>query len=89
MSILDLPFLIEILFAISLLVFLGTLYVVLPAFIHEKRTLFKPKLINSLWLKSFKRIKEELKTRLGIPQKKNVKQLLYITQDRIKSRLEK
>lgn len=85
MDILDFPFLIEILFAISLLVFLVSLYVVLPAFLHEKRTLFKPELINSLWLKTYIKIKGGLKNRFSDPQKKNLKLIKLITQNGLKS----
>jgi hypothetical protein len=78
MNVLDFPFLIEILFVVSLLVFLVTLYVVLPAFIHEKRTFFKPTLVNSLWVKSYNKIKGELKNGLNNPQKKNLRQIPLI-----------
>lgn len=51
MNILDTPFIIEFLFALSTLVFAVTLYAILPALIYNKPTLSKPSLINKLWRK--------------------------------------
>jgi len=53
MNVLDFPFLAEIFFGMSLIVFCVALYVILPAFIYKKRTVFKPKLINAMWHKFF------------------------------------
>jgi len=51
MNIFEIPFLAEIIFAISTLVFFFTIYAVLPGFIYEKRTMYNPFLINRLWSK--------------------------------------
>jgi hypothetical protein len=53
MKILEIPFLVEIFFVVSTLVFLASVYAILPALIYKKRTLFKPKMINSLWQRFF------------------------------------
>jgi len=50
----DIPFLAEIFFGISLVVFCIVMYVILPSFIYNKRTVFKPKLINAMWIKFFR-----------------------------------
>jgi len=58
MNFLDVPYLIEFFFATSTVVFLATLYVILPALLFNKRTVFKPTLITALWRKVFKNIIE-------------------------------
>lgn len=51
MNILDTPFIVEFFFILSTLVFVATLYAILPALIYDKRTLSKPSIINRLWRK--------------------------------------
>ena len=53
MDALDIPFLAEIFFGIGLFVFCIAVYVILPAFLYNKRTAFRPKLINAMWSKLF------------------------------------
>lgn len=52
----DIPYIVEIFFGISTIIFVIAIYAILPAFQYEKRTLFKPSLINSLWRKSLNEI---------------------------------
>ena len=78
MKIIDIPYLAEGLFAMSVLIFTVTIYLVLPALIFKKRTLFNPILINSLWLRTFKKLKSTLRNMLDFPQKKKLKQILII-----------
>lgn len=49
MNPLELPYIVEFFFALSTIVFVVTLYAILPALVFNKRTVFKPVLINSLW----------------------------------------
>ena len=53
MGTMDFPFVVEIFFGISFVVFCIAMYVILPAFMYKKRTVFKPKLINAMWNKFF------------------------------------
>jgi hypothetical protein len=53
MSLLEIPFLSEFIFVLSTMIFLFTLYAVLPGFIYEKRTLYNHTLTNVLWYKIF------------------------------------
>ena len=51
MNILDIPYVIDIFFVVSTLVFAGALYAILPAMIYDKRAVNKPSFTYALWLK--------------------------------------
>lgn len=56
MNILDIPFVIELFFVISTLVFAIALYAILPVFIYKKIKIYKPSFMSSLWHKYVKNI---------------------------------
>ena len=58
MKILEVPYIVEFFFVVSTIVFVVTLYAILPALVFNKRTLFNPLLINGLWQKVFKNVSE-------------------------------
>lgn len=70
MNILDFPYVVEVLFVLCSLVFSITIYIVLPAVVFDKRTFFKPKLINSLWINRFREQRVKAMGGTEIPQKK-------------------
>ena len=70
MNILDFPYVVEVLFVLCALVFSITIYIVLPAVVFDKRTFFKPKLINSLWINRFREQRVKAMGGTEIPQKK-------------------
>lgn len=79
MKILELPYLIEFFFAISTIVFVTTLYAILPALVFNKRTVFKPVLINSLWESIFKNAFDKLaKVFFGYKKKEIKNRILLI-----------
>ena len=78
MKFLDIPFIVEIFFAMSTIVFCIALYAILPPLIYDKRTIFKPLLINSLWSKYAKTFFLENKSKL-IPSKKKELNKLFLT----------
>lgn len=49
MNSIDSSLLAQIFFGISLVIFLVTLYIILPGFMYKKRTVLRPKLINAMW----------------------------------------
>ena len=54
MNVLDIPFLAEIFFGVSLVVFCLAIYIILPAFLYNKRTMSRPKLVKAMWNKFFR-----------------------------------
>lgn len=75
MNILDIPFIVEFFFVISTLVFLITVYAIFPAIMYKKRTVFRPKLINSLWQKYIKNVLVGVRNASVAPKKKEIKKL--------------
>jgi len=53
MSSIDSSILARVFFGISLIVFLITLYIILPAFLFNKRTVLRPELINAMWYRIY------------------------------------
>ncbi len=49
MSVVDSTLIVKIFFGISLIVFLITIYIILPAFLYDKRTFYRPELIKAMW----------------------------------------
>lgn len=76
MNILDTPYIVEIFFVISTIVFGIALYAILPALIYRKRTLFKPLFINALWQKYMKNIFVGIRRTSFPPKKKEIKSLI-------------
>lgn len=73
MNILDTPFIVEFFFALSTLVFVVTLYAILPALIYNKPTLSKPSMIHKLWRKF-------MRTGISrISKKKELRRILLIS----------
>jgi len=82
MNFLDTPFIVEFFFVLSTLVFLATLYAILPALIYNKPTLSKLSMIHKLWYKLLrawsvsvskkKRWKEFCQTAIVILKDKNL-----------------
>ncbi len=75
MNILDIPFIVEIFFVISTLVFVITVYAIFPAIVFQKRTDFKSKMISSLWLRYIRSVLFGIKTTSNPPKKKELKKL--------------
>jgi len=75
MNILDIPYVIEIFFVVSTMVFVSAIYAILPALIYKKRTFYKPSFINSLWLKYVKNIFSEIRETSFPPKKKEIKNI--------------
>jgi len=76
MNLLELPYIVEFFFVISTIVFVVTLYAILPAIVFDKRTIFKPRLINSLWGKIFKNTSGRLEKISDTYKKKEIKTVL-------------
>lgn len=70
MNILDTPFVVEFFFGFSTVIFLLTLYTVLPALIYNKRTLAKPSMISGLWRKYINAIFIRIKNIVVLTNKK-------------------
>ena len=80
MKMLETPYIVEFLFALSTIVFVITLYAILPALIYNKKTLFKPVLINALWQKFYKNFFEGFEKLSRVEKKKELKKA-YIMVD--------
>ena len=79
MNLLELPYIVEFFFAVSTIVFITTLYAILPALVFDKRTFFKPELIKSLWTKIYSNASDSLeKLVVGDKQKETKTSLLAI-----------
>ena len=78
---LDTPYIVEFLFALSTIVFVITLYAILPALIYNKKTLFKPTLINSLWQKFYKNFLEGFEKLNGVEKKKELKRAYIMVEN--------
>ncbi|WP_273568501.1 hypothetical protein [Maribacter halichondriae] len=65
MSGVDSTLIVKIFFGISLIVFLITLYVILPAFLYDKRTFYRPELIKAMWNRFYAASLESTKNQLG------------------------
>lgn len=78
MKILELPYIVEFFFAVSTIVFVTTLYAILPALVFNKRTFFKPVLINSLWENIFKNASDKLAILFNRHKKKEIKNTLLL-----------
>ena len=61
MNSIDSSLLAQFFFGISLVVFLITLYIILPAFIYNKRTMRRPRLIHALWFRMYDALLGKLK----------------------------
>jgi hypothetical protein len=82
MNIFNIPYLVEIFFALSTLVFVATLYAILPALVFNKRTFFKPSFINSLWYRGLKNVVQGVRSATSVNKKKQTKELfLFIKYD--------
>jgi len=72
MNLLELPFFAEFIFTISTLVFIFTVYAVLPGFIYDKRTLYNPGLVNRLWSKIINELLSGFSNLFKFSSKKNL-----------------
>lgn len=78
MKSIDSSLLAQLFFGISLVVFLITLYIILPAFIYNKRTLLRPELINGLWYRTYDVLIEKWKMNRGGKKKENLNSSVQI-----------
>jgi len=54
MKLTEIPFIVEIFFAISTLVFALTIYVISPIILNNKKIMYAPVVLNKIWQKYFK-----------------------------------
>jgi len=97
MEFLNTTYLAEILFGMGLAMFCVTIYVIMPAFLYNKRTVFRPKLINAMWAKLFlgpmsrlnnkgahqKKMEEPIKVTINQPLSSENKDKRLINKDRL------
>ncbi len=77
MRILDVPFILEIFFIISTVVFLLSLYTILPGIISKKNMILKPPVIDKFWHNYGKRKIETLKKTFFPSKKKEENKLFF------------